>query len=170
MMEAIKFVSASRRNRHASRVCSPDQIPAPIATGPHCKHLPDGGSARCRESCATAVIPASPRRIHYRRKSTTAVSCIISGLRCAKSHGDFNKSSFPLATPSTSLKTGFTKPERFRRAPQFSAVTSAFDDLSRPRYDKLWRISVLRVIVSFLFRIAIRWINARGIWYLVAGQ
>ena len=49
-------------------------------------------------------------------------------------------------------------------------ATSAFDDSSQSRYDKLWRISVLRVIVSFLFRIAIRWINARGIWYLVAGQ
>ena len=55
-------------------------------------------------------------------------------------------------------------------APQFSAVTSAFDDSSRPRYDKLWRISVLHLIVSFLFRITIRWINARGIWCLVAGQ
>ena len=50
------------------------------------------------------------------------------------------------------------------------SLTSAFDDFSRPRYDKLWRISVLRVVVSFLFRIAIRWINAHGIWYLVAGQ
>ena len=30
-------------------------------------------------------------------------------------------------------------------------ATSAFDDLSRPRYHKLWRISVLRVVVSFLF-------------------
>ena len=55
-------------------------------------------------------------------------------------------------------------------APQFSAVTSAFDDFSQSRYDKLWRISVLHLIVSFLFRITIRWINARGIWYLVAGQ
>ena len=27
-------------------------------------------------------------------------------------------------------------------ASQFSAVTSAFDDFSRPRYDKVWRISV----------------------------
>src|SRR6266480_7754209 len=49
-------------------------------------------------------------------------------------------------------------------------ATFAFDDSSQPRYDKLWRISVLRVVVSFLFRIAIRWINAHGIWYLVAGQ
>ena len=63
-----------------------------------------------------------------------------------------------------------TNPERFRGAPQFSAVTSAFDDLSRQRYDKLWRISVIRVVLSFLFRIAIRWINVRGIWYLVAVQ
>ena len=55
-------------------------------------------------------------------------------------------------------------------APQFSAVTSAFDDFGGQQYDKLWRISVLRVIVSFLFRITILWINARGIWYLVAGQ
>jgi hypothetical protein len=53
---------------------------------------------------------------------------------------------------------------------QFFAVTSAFDDFSWPRYEKLWRISVIRVIVSFLFRIAIRWINARGISYLGAGQ
>ena len=49
-------------------------------------------------------------------------------------------------------------------------ATSAFDDLSQSRYDKLWRISVLRVVVSFLFRIAIRCRNARGIWYLVAGR
>ncbi len=53
---------------------------------------------------------------------------------------------------------------------QFSAATSAFDDLSRQRYDKLWRINVLRVVVSFLFRIPILWINARGIWYLVGGR
>jgi hypothetical protein len=49
-------------------------------------------------------------------------------------------------------------------------LARAFDDFSWPRYDKLWHISVLRVVVSFLFRIAIRWINARGIWYRVAGQ
>jgi hypothetical protein len=49
-------------------------------------------------------------------------------------------------------------------------ATSAFDDFSRSGYDKLWRISVLRVVVSFLFRIAILCLNARGIWYLVAGQ
>ena len=55
-------------------------------------------------------------------------------------------------------------------APQFSALTSAFDDFGGQQYDKVWRTSVLRVIVSFLFRITIRWINARGIWYLVAGQ
>ena len=55
-------------------------------------------------------------------------------------------------------------------APQFSALTSAFDDFGGQQYDKVWRISVLRVIVSFLFRITIRWINARGIWCLVAGQ
>ena len=55
-------------------------------------------------------------------------------------------------------------------APQFSAVASAFDDFGGQQYDKVWRTSVLRVIVSFLFRITIRWINARGIWYLVAGQ
>ena len=55
-------------------------------------------------------------------------------------------------------------------APQFSAITSAFDDVGGQRYDKVWRTSVLRVIVSFLFRITIRWINARGIWYPVAGQ
>ena len=86
---------------------------------------------------------------------------------CAKNK---SQSSFWLAAPSTSLRTGFTNPVVRGTPPQFSAVTSAFDDLSRPRYDKLWRISVIRVIVSFLFRIAIRWINARGIWYLVAGQ
>ena len=49
-------------------------------------------------------------------------------------------------------------------------ATSAFDDSSRPRYEKLWRISVLRVVVSFLFRIAILCLNAHGIWYLVGGQ
>src|SRR6266567_1841773 len=51
-----------------------------------------------------------------------------------------------------------------------TVATSAFDDLSRSRYDKIWRINVLRVVVSFLFRIAIRWINAHGIWYLGAGR
>src|SRR5437667_3530313 len=50
------------------------------------------------------------------------------------------------------------------------SATSAFDDFSRSRYDKLWRISVLRVVVSFLFRIAILCLNAHGIWYLVAGR
>jgi hypothetical protein len=49
-------------------------------------------------------------------------------------------------------------------------ATSAFDDFSQPRYDKLWRISVLRLVVSFLFRIPIRCLNARGIWCLVAGH
>ena len=49
-------------------------------------------------------------------------------------------------------------------------ATSAFDDLGRPRYDKLWRISVLRVVVSFLFRTAILCLNALGIWCLVAGH
>jgi hypothetical protein len=49
-------------------------------------------------------------------------------------------------------------------------ATSAFDDFGRQRYDKLWRINVLRVVVSFLFRIRILWINALGIWYLVGGQ
>jgi hypothetical protein len=76
-----------------------------------------------------------------------------------KSHGDLNKSSFRLAAETNRLAAC---------APQFSAVTSAFDDLSRSRYDKLWRISVLRPVVSFLFRIAILCLNAHGIWYLVA--
>ena len=49
-------------------------------------------------------------------------------------------------------------------------VTYAFDDFSRPRYDKLWRISVIHLVVGFLFRIPIRCLNARGIWYLVAGR
>jgi hypothetical protein len=49
-------------------------------------------------------------------------------------------------------------------------ATSAFDDFSWSPYHKLWRISVLPLIVSFLFRIAIRWINAHGIWCLGAGQ
>src|SRR5947208_13856931 len=49
-------------------------------------------------------------------------------------------------------------------------ATSAFDDDSQPRYDKLWRISVLRVVVSFLFRITILCLSAHGIWYRVAGQ
>jgi hypothetical protein len=51
-----------------------------------------------------------------------------------------------------------------------NGAISAFDDLSRSRYDKLWRISVLRLVVSFLFRIPILCLNAHGIWYLVAGQ
>ena len=51
---------------------------------------------------------------------------------------------------------------------QSCIITSAFDDFSWQPYDKVWRISVLRVVVSFLFRIPILWINARGIWYLVA--
>ena len=50
------------------------------------------------------------------------------------------------------------------------ARSFAFDDLSQSRYDKLWRISVLPLIVSFLFRTVIRWINAHGIWSLVAGR
>src|SRR5205807_3662718 len=45
-----------------------------------------------------------------------------------------------------------------------------FDDLSRSRYEKLWPISVLRLVVSFLFRIAIPCLNAHGIWYLVGGR
>jgi len=49
-------------------------------------------------------------------------------------------------------------------------ATSVFDDVNRPRYHKLCPISVLRMVVSFLFRIAIRWINALGIWCLVAGR
>jgi len=49
-------------------------------------------------------------------------------------------------------------------------ATFAFDDFNQPRYHKLWRISVLRVVVSFLFRIAIRCLNAHGIWYLGAVQ
>jgi hypothetical protein len=51
-----------------------------------------------------------------------------------------------------------------------SGATSAFDDFGRPRYEKLWRTSVLRLVVSLLFRIPILYLNARGIWYLVAGQ
>ncbi len=49
-------------------------------------------------------------------------------------------------------------------------ATSAFDVFSQSRYDKLWRISVLRLVVSFLFRIPILCLNAHGIWCLVAGQ
>src|SRR5207247_5363281 len=49
-------------------------------------------------------------------------------------------------------------------------ATCAFDDSSQPRYEKVWRISVLRVVVSFLFRIAIPCLNAHGIWCLVAGR
>ena len=51
-----------------------------------------------------------------------------------------------------------------------SGATSAFDDSNWPPYDNLWRISVLRVVVSFLFRIPILCLNAHGIWYLVAVQ
>ncbi len=82
-----------------------------------------------------------------------------------KSHPDLNKSSFRLAAESPS-RTGINR--LVACAPQFSAVTSAFDDFDRQRYDKLWRINVLRMVVSFLFRIHIRWISARGIWCLVA--
>jgi hypothetical protein len=49
-------------------------------------------------------------------------------------------------------------------------LAGAFDDFSGSRYDKLWRISVFRLVVSFLFRIFIPCLNAHGIWYLVAGQ
>src|SRR5438093_12525620 len=48
-------------------------------------------------------------------------------------------------------------------------ATFAFDDSSLPRYDKVWRISVLRVVVSFLFRIAILCLNSYWIWFLVSG-
>src|SRR6266508_1919356 len=72
-----------------------------------------------------------------------------------------------LAVPPISLcKYG----ERTVESEVAPVATSAFDDLSQSRYDKLWRISVLHLIVSFLFRIAIRWINAHGIWCLVAGR
>jgi len=56
------------------------------------------------------------------------------------------------------------------QAQQHEDSIGSFDDFDRQQYDKPWRISVLRVVVSFLFRIRILWINARGIWYLVAGQ
>src|SRR5438093_11953260 len=49
-------------------------------------------------------------------------------------------------------------------------ATFAFDDVSRPRYDKIWRTSVLRVVVSFRFRIAILCLNAHVIWYLAAAR
>jgi hypothetical protein len=49
-------------------------------------------------------------------------------------------------------------------------LAGAFDDFSRPQYDKLCLISVLRLVVGFLFRIPILCLNAHGIWYLVAGQ
>src|SRR6266487_1667575 len=49
-------------------------------------------------------------------------------------------------------------------------ATCAFDDLSQSRYDKLWRISVIRPVVSFLFRTAILCLNVHGIWCLVAGR
>ena len=51
-----------------------------------------------------------------------------------------------------------------------SGATSAFDDFSQSRYEKLWPISVVRLVVSFLFRIPILCLNAHGIWYLVAGR
>jgi hypothetical protein len=51
-----------------------------------------------------------------------------------------------------------------------TAAATVFDDLSRPRYEKLWRISVLRLVVSFRCRIAILCLSAHGIWYLVAGR
>ncbi len=70
--------------------------------------------------------------------------------------------------PSIEICPGITR--RTVESEVARVATSAFDDLSRPRYDKLWRINVLRVVVSFLFRIAIRCLNAHGIWCLVAGQ
>jgi hypothetical protein len=54
------------------------------------------------------------------------------------------------------------------QAQQHEDSIGSFDDFGRQQYDKLWRINVLHVVVSFLFRIAIRWINAHGIWCLVA--
>jgi hypothetical protein len=56
------------------------------------------------------------------------------------------------------------------QAQQYEDSIGSFDDFDRQRYDKLWRINVLRVVVSFLFRIPTLWINARGIWYLVGGR
>ena len=85
----------------------------------------------------------------------------------AKSNGN---SKVRFGEPPLRLRSGQASQSPRRLLPRFSAVTSAFDDFGRQQYDKLWRISVLRLIVSFLFRITIRWINARGIWYLVAGQ
>jgi hypothetical protein len=49
-------------------------------------------------------------------------------------------------------------------------ATSAFDDLSRPRYQKLWRISVIPLDVGFLFRIDTRYPNVHGTWHRAAGR
>ncbi len=157
----------------------PNLLVATLATLPSMSLIPSAPFPICgnRKQCARAEKVA--RRRLFRRVDVafiTAENHSCSFMHHKRLTMRQNRTSisirvrFRLAAPSTSLKTGFTKPERFRGAPQFSAVTSAFDDVTQQRYDKLWRISVLHLIVSFLFRITIRWINARGTWCLVAGQ
>lgn len=49
-------------------------------------------------------------------------------------------------------------------------ATCAFDDCSWSRYHKLWRISVIPLVVGFLFRIDTRYPNAHGTWHRAAGR
>src|SRR6266568_5963108 len=65
---------------------------------------------------------------------------------------------FPISVPGLPPRRVPVQPVKFA----LTNATSAFDDSSQSRYDKLWRISVLRVVVSFLFRIAILCLNAHG--------
>ena len=106
---------------------------------------------------------------HSHLKPQLRHSSIVSGLRCGEIGSRFEYK-FVSARRPFDLAQDRLHQVAAATAPQFSAVTSAFDDFSWQPYDKLWRINVLRVVVSFLFRIPILWINARGIWYLVAGR
>jgi hypothetical protein len=80
---------------------------------------------------------------------------------------------FYVAGPASSIPDLGTRPPSQacpRPAVKFTLTNAAsvFDDLSQPRYDNIWRINVIRVVVSFRFRIAIPCLSARGIWYQVA--
>ena len=88
--------------------------------------------------------------------------------------GESPKNDFAVAAACIAMKNDILRYELIvyeageLQAQQHEDSIGSFDDFGQSRYDKLWRINVLRVVVSFLFRIAILWINARGIWYLVA--
>ena len=90
--------------------------------------------------------------------------------------GELPKNDFAVAAAFIAMKNDTLRYELIvyeagaLQAEQHEDSIGSFDDFGQSRYDKLWRINVLRVVVSFLFRIAILWINARGIWYLVGDQ